>query len=100
MNKVERMKLEKDGLDVYSELMRAAREGWETLDDDDVARLKWYGLYPHNTGDGHFMQRIKVVQGMLSAEQTRAVASIAEDFGRGIVDCTTRQCFQIHWIRL
>jgi ferredoxin-nitrite reductase len=100
MNKVERMKLEKDGLDVYSELMRAARDGWETLDDDDVARLKWYGLYPHNTGDGHFMQRIKVVQGMLSAEQTRAVASIAEDFGRGIVDCTTRQCFQIHWIRL
>ena len=28
------------------------------------------------------------------------MASIAEDFGRGIIDCTTRQCFQIHWIRL
>ena len=44
MNKAEQIKAEKDGLDVHEELMRATREGWETLDDDDVARLKWYGL--------------------------------------------------------
>src|SRR3954463_5004523 len=100
MNKVEKAKLEKDGLDVFPELMRAARDGWETLDDNDVMRLKWYGLYPHNTGDGHFMLRTKVVQGVLSADQVETMASIAEDFGRGVIDCTTRQCFQIHWIRL
>src|SRR5918997_2965315 len=28
------------------------------------------------------------------------MAGIAEEFGRGVIDCTTRQCFQIHWIRL
>src|SRR3954471_13468133 len=100
MNKVEKAKLEKDGLDVFPELMRAARDGWETLDDNDVMRLKWYGLYPHNTGDGHFMLRTKVVQGVLSADQAEVMASIAEDFGRGVIDCTTRQCFQIHWITL
>src|SRR5919197_5323037 len=99
-NKMETIKAEKDGLDVYPELMRAAREGWETLAEDDVARLKWYGLYPPNTHDGHFMLRIKVVQGVLTAEQAETVAGIAADFGRGIVDCTTRQCFQIHWITL
>ena len=99
-NKMETIKAEKDGLDVYPELMRAAREGWETLAEDDVARLKWFGLYPHNTHDGHFMLRIKVVQGVLTAEQAETVAGIAADFGRGIVDCTTRQCFQIHWITL
>ena len=49
MNKVETMKHEKDGLDVYDALMRASRDGWETLADGDVARLKWYGLYPHNS---------------------------------------------------
>src|SRR3954465_4724135 len=100
MNKVEKAKLEKDGLDVYDELMRAAREGWETLDDNDAMRLKWYGLYPHNTKDGHFMLRTKVVQGTLTADQAEVMAGIAEEFGRGIIDCTTRQCFQIHWIRL
>ena len=100
MNKNERIKADKDGLDVHDALMRAAREGWETLDDDDTARLKWYGLYPHNTKDGFFMLRTKVVQGVLSADQAAVMASIAEDFGRGIIDCTTRQCFQIHWITL
>jgi ferredoxin-nitrite reductase len=100
MNKIEKIKAAKDGLDVYPNLMRATREGWQTLEDDDVARLKWYGLYPHNTKDGHFMLRIKVVQGVLGAEQAETVAGVAADFGRGIVDCTTRQCFQIHWITL
>jgi hypothetical protein len=70
VNKFERMKHEKDGLDVYPDLMRAAVEGWEVLDDDDTARLKWYGLYPHNTRDGHFMLRVKVVQGVLTATRS------------------------------
>src|SRR3954447_2596858 len=100
MNKVEKAKIEKDGLDVFPELYRAARDGWETLDDNDVMRLKWFGLYPHNTKDGHFMLRTKVIQGVLSADQAEVMAGIAEEFGRGIIDCTTRQCFQIHWITL
>src|SRR5918911_3869005 len=100
MNKFERAKQAKDGLDVYPALMRAAEAGWESLDDDDVMRLKWYGLYAHNTKDGHFMLRTKVVQGVLTAEQAETMAGIAADFGRGIIDCTTRQCFQIHWITL
>ncbi|HEV2819633.1 MAG TPA: hypothetical protein VGW11_03915, partial [Solirubrobacteraceae bacterium] len=83
MNKNERIKAEKDGLDVHDDLMRAARDGWETLDADDIARLKWYGLYPHNTKDGFFMLRTKVVQGVLNADQAAVMASIAEDFGRG-----------------
>src|ERR687889_1057052 len=100
MNKFERTKQEKDGLDVYDALMRAARDGWETLDDGDMMRLKWYGLYPHNTKDGHFMLRVKVVQGVLTGDQVDVIASIAEDFGRGFLDCTVRQCVQIHWITL
>ncbi len=100
MNKIERVKQEKDGLDVYPDLMRAAREGWETMDEDDVARLKWYGLYPHNTKDGNFMLRVKVVQGILTSAQVAVLADIAERHGRGFIDCTTRQCVQIHWITL
>src|SRR5829696_346280 len=100
MNKFERAKQEKDGLDVYPALMRAAEVGWESLDDDDIMRLKWYGLYAHNTKDGHFMLRTKVVQGVLSADQAEVMASITDDFARGIIDCTTRQCFQNHWLTL
>src|SRR3954452_12005478 len=100
MSKFEKIKAAKDGLDVLPDLLRAAEQGFETLSDDDAGLLKWYGLYQHNTHDGNFMLRTKVVQGVLSADQVETMASIAEDFGRGIIDCTTRQCFQIHWIRL
>src|SRR5919107_2875053 len=100
MNKFERAKQEKDGLDVFPALMRAAEVGWESLDDDDLMRLKWYGLYAHNAKDGHFMLRTKVVQGVLSADQAEVMASITDDFARGIIDCTTRQCFQNHWLTL
>ena len=71
MNKFERAKQEKDGLDVFPALMRAAEVGWESLDDDDLMRLKWYGLYAHNTKDGHFMLRTKVVQGVLTRRPGR-----------------------------
>src|SRR4051794_28667168 len=100
MSKIERIKAATDGLDVLPELLRAAREGWETLDPDHVGLLKLYGLYAHNTQDGHFMLRVKVIQGKLSAAQAETMAGIAEEFGRGVIDCTTRQCFQIHWITL
>ena len=100
MNKAEQVKAEKDGLDVYDALMRAADEGLDSLSEDDVARLKWYGLYQHNTQDGHMMLRIKVVQGVLTGEQAELFADLAEEYARGFLDCTTRQCVQMHWIRV
>ncbi len=99
-NKAEQIKAAKDGLDVFPALMEAAEKGWETLDDDDTARLKWYGFYPHNTADGNFMLRTKVVQGILTGDQAEFFADLADEHGRGFLDCTTRQCTQIHWIRL
>jgi ferredoxin-nitrite reductase len=100
MNKFERAKQEKDGLDAYEDLVRGAREGRDALEPDDLFRLKWHGLYEHNSQDGHFMLRVKVVQGILSAEQAEVLAWITEEHGRGVIDCTTRQCVQIHWITL
>ena len=100
MNKFEQLKQDKDGLDVYDALMRATAEGWEILDEDDVARLKWYGLYPHNSKDGHFMLRTKVVQGGLTGDQAELFADLADEYAHGYLDCTTRQCIQLHWIRL
>jgi ferredoxin-nitrite reductase len=100
MSKHERIKQQKDPLDAGEDLLRAARHGREVLDDDDLFRLKWRGFYEHNAKDGHFMLRVKVVQGILSAEQADVLAWIAEKHGRGMIDCTTRQCVQIHWIVL
>ncbi|GAC1315992.1 MAG: ferredoxin--nitrite reductase [Thermoleophilaceae bacterium] len=100
MNKFEKLKQEKDGLDVYDALMDAADRGYDSMDEGDLARLKWYGLYQHNAQDGNFMLRTKVIQGILTGDQADYFADVAERHGRGFLDCTTRQCIQIHWIRL
>jgi len=100
MNKFEYAKQDKDPLDAFDDVLRGAREGRDALNEADLFRLKWHGLYEHNAKDGHFMLRVKVVQGILSGEQARTLAWIAHEHGRGMIDCTTRQCVQIHWITL
>ncbi|MBT0654571.1 nitrite/sulfite reductase [Geomobilimonas luticola] len=55
------------------------------------------GIYRQRQ-EGYFMQRVKLPAGAISALQARAVAEIAEQFGRGLVHLTVRGSMEIHWI--
>lgn len=100
MNKFEEIKATKDGLDVLSDIERYARDGWEAISDDDKARMKWYGLFFRKYTPGYFMLRIRIPNGIASAGQMRAIADIADEFGRGELDITTRQQIQVRWFRI
>ena len=67
MNKIEALKLEQDGLDVRGAIARYAREGWEAITEDDVQRLKWYGLFLRNPTPGFFMIRVRIPNGRTTA---------------------------------
>jgi sulfite reductase beta subunit-like hemoprotein len=94
----ERIKQEKNPLDVRDDLRRYAKTGFASIDPDDFLRLRWYGLYQQKPNVGHFMLRIKVPNGDISAEQLRVVAEVSERYARGFCDITTRQNFQFHWL--
>ncbi|WP_235969639.1 nitrite/sulfite reductase [Anaeromyxobacter diazotrophicus] len=47
--------------------------------------------------EGH-MVRVKVPQGVLSAEQLRAIAAVARPYARGFGHITTRQDVQLHFV--
>ncbi|HUK57084.1 MAG TPA: FAD-dependent oxidoreductase [Nitrospiria bacterium] len=100
INKVEGWKKEKDGLDVLDDLHRYAREGWETISEGDVQRLKWYGLFLRTPTPGLFMIRVRIPNGIARAEQFRAFAEISERFGKGLADLTTRQQIQLRDMRI
>ena len=101
LTKQEQIKLEKDGLDVIYDLYGYAKTGFASIAEDDFERLKWYGVYRQRPMDsGFFMLRTKIPGGQLNGDQARAIASIAEDYGRGFMDVTTRQTFQMHWLRI
>jgi sulfite reductase (ferredoxin) len=55
------------------------------------------GIYQQRQ-TGYFMQRVKLAAGVISAGQARAVAGVAERFGRGTVHLTTRGSMEIHWL--
>jgi ferredoxin-nitrite reductase len=100
MNKIEAIKSERDGLDVREAIDRFAKEGWEAITEDDVQRLKWYGIFLRNPTPGFFMIRVRIPNGMTSSYQARALATIAEQHGNGLIDLTTRQQAQLRHIRI
>ena len=100
MNKIERIKLEKDGLDIKHDLRRFAEEGWEAISEDDVQRLKWYGLFLRNPTPGFFMLRVRIPNGHTFSYQIKVLAQIAQGFGNGVIDITTRQQLQIRHLKI
>src|SRR5262249_54785776 len=100
MNKIETLKCERDGLDVSEDLVRFAREGWRTIADDDKERLKWVGVFQRKPTPGHFMMRIRMPNGILTAAQARLLGQITKATGRNIADVTTRQQIQLRWVTI
>ncbi len=97
----ERLKLEKDGLDVIHDIYRYAKLGFHAIPEDDFDRMKWYGVYRQKPKDsGYFMLRIKLPGGQLNARQAVRLSQIADDYGHGFCDITTRQTIQYHWLRI
>jgi len=100
MTKNEHIKRAKDGLDVWNDILRYAREGFAAIPEDDFPRMRWYGIYQQKPNEGHFMWRIRISGGRLKAWQLREIAHVANDHGRGFADVTTRQCIQLHWMTI
>jgi sulfite reductase (ferredoxin) len=118
LNAAERFKKDDDGLHVRDRILnRYARQGFGSIDPADLrGRFRWWGLYTQRrpgisggrTGtlddadieDSYFMMRVRIPGGQLSADQLRAVAGIAKEYGRDLADITDRQNVQYHWIRI
>ena len=98
-NHVEAIKAEQDGLEVLGDLPLYASEGFAALSPAAWERLKWYGVYVQRPReDKKLMLRIKLPGGALRADQALRVAELAQRYGRGLVDITTRQDLELHWL--
>lgn len=95
LNKIERYKLEKDGLDVADDIQRFVCDGWEAIDEGDRERLKWLGVFFRRQTPGRFMMRIRMPNGFTNAAQLSVIAELSRECGTGFVDLTTRQQIQL-----
>ena len=102
LNKFEKIKAQKDGLDVKDELEHFAQIGWEAMEKSDLEhRLKWVGVFYRPMTPGKFMLRMRTPNGIVSSSQLRVLAEIVQRYGTdGNADITTRQNIQLRGVRL
>jgi sulfite reductase beta subunit-like hemoprotein len=99
-NSVERIKRDKSPLGILDELPALIAAGYERVAEEDIVRLKWWGLYHDKPKIGTFMLRIKLPGGKVSPAGLRAIGEISNSFGRGEGELSTRQNVQLHWLGL
>jgi len=99
-NPVERLKQAKAPLGIRDELPALIAMGYESVPEEDVVRLQWWGLYHDKPKVGTFMLRLKIPSGILPPAKLRAIGEVSNRYGRGHTELSTRQCIQLHWLRL
>ncbi len=112
--RVERLKREMNPWQALDEIRRFAREGFQSIPPEWLGTyFRWWGVYAQGDGAGVvagqggegkalpcFMLRIRIPNGLLNSRQLRTVASLTEQYGRGVADLTVRQNIQLHWITI
>ena len=101
-NPIERLKAEKDGLDILEDIdeLAAQHGGWETMDPGDRERLKWVGTFFRKPTPGRFMMRLRITNGQLTSRQLSTLASLSERLGNGVMDITTRQQLELRAVQI
>lgn len=93
----EKAKRERHGLDMW-DTIHANAEAGKFPGGTDVFLYKYSGLFFVAPAQDSFMSRLKVPGGVMTAEQFRGVADLAEQFGAGHADVTTRANLQVREI--
>lgn len=94
LSREERWKFEQDPFAIWDKILSYSNCNAPPTDDDRF-RLKYLGLFYVAPAQDSFMLRLRVPGGILSSHQLRGLAQLAEDYGSGRADLTTRSNLQI-----
>src|SRR3569833_3624289 len=90
----ERWKAEQNPLDIWDKLLAHA-ENNEAPSAEDLFRFKFHGLFYVAPAQDSFMLRLRIPGGRLTAHQMRGLADLADRYGSGRADLTTRANMQL-----
>jgi len=100
-NPIEKIKAEKPGLAIQTELAELAAQGWEAVSKGDQERLKWLGWFFRRRTPGRWMVRLRMPSGILTSAQLQTLGYILRDFSDvQQLDITTRQNIELRGLRL
>ena len=90
----ERWKFEQDPLTIWDKLLQYSNHNQPPTEEDRF-RIKYFGLFHVAPAQDSFMLRLRVPGGILTTHQLRGLAQMAQDWGSGRADLTTRSNLQI-----
>ncbi|WP_258238371.1 nitrite/sulfite reductase [Arcobacter sp. CECT 8983] len=104
LSPLEQLKASRNPLHVIEDIYKEAEEGI-ALSEEYIGLLKWYGMYPHINSEQtedkkYFMKRIKIVDAKINLKQLEVLSKIGKEYAQGLVDFTTRQNVQFHYIQI
>ena len=85
---------------MLGELPALIAAGYEQVPEEDLVRLKWWGLYHDKPKIGTFMLRIKLPAGRVTPAQLQAIGELSLRYGKGSGELSTRQTIQLHYVEL
>jgi ferredoxin-nitrite reductase len=94
LSREEQWKYQQNPLEIWDKLLEYSNQDLFPTEDDRF-RLKYHGLFHVAPAQDSFMLRLRVPGGILTSYQLRGLASIAEEYGVGRADLTTRSNIQL-----
>src|SRR5271165_2269018 len=112
--RVERLKRQKNPWLHLDEIRDFACQGHASIPPEWLGTyFRPWGVYTQGDGLGvtggqggeglsvpFFMVRIRIPNGLLTAQQVRTIADLSDHHGNGVADITVRQNIQLHWVRI
>jgi len=87
-------KYQQNPLDIWDKLLVHASEN-RAPEAEDIFRFKFHGLFYVAPAQDSFMLRLRLAGGIVTSQQMRGLAAMAEQWGAGRADITTRANLQI-----
>ncbi len=103
INKIEKIKPKRTMQEAMDLLKSYAETGYDSIDKDDKAVFfKYFGIFDKEKSNGanHFMLRVRVPSGQLSASQAKKIGEIAKEYGNNYIDITTRMQIELRYLKI
>jgi ferredoxin-nitrite reductase len=103
INKIEKMKPNRTVEEAMAKLREYATTGYDSIESDDKAVFfKYFGIFDKEKSNGknHFMLRVRIPGGQMSAKQANVVGQVAKDYGNNYIDITTRMQIELRYLKI
>jgi ferredoxin-nitrite reductase len=103
INKIEKIKPNRTVEEAMQKLRAYATTGYDSIESDDKAVFfKYFGIFDKEKSNGknHFMLRVRIAGGQMSAKQALVVGEVAKAYGNNYIDITTRMQIELRYLKI